>query len=451
MATRGEELQHADAGVLRDLDLEIDPRGPLLDPSDLADPLVDALLRGPDAARDVADEAMMTVARSTARLWSSLADALRRARDEPWEWVPVAPGTTSPSARESAERAAAADLAFRLRLAEGTVRSWAHLADTAQRRLPRLWLAFSTGLVSAAHIRAALEALQGLDDEACRRIDAELADDAGRLGLSRFRARARRAASRHRIDETARLRAAVDRRGVWIESVGDGTAWITAHVAEEAAARVRVRLDADARQAASDPGETRTRDQLRADLLCAALTGDGTPRAVGVQVSVTVPVTTLLGVDDRPASLDGVVPVDPETARRWCREAPSLVRILTDPVESTILAVDRRSYRPPADLARLVRLRDGTCTAPGCPRPASGCDLDHIRAWADGGETCADNLTALCRHHHRLKHMTGWTVTGSAGATMWHSPSGASFASDHLGARAGTRRTDRVGADTDPP
>jgi len=38
-----------------------------------------------------------------------------------------------------------------------------------------------------------------------------------------------------------------------------------------------------------------------------------------------------------------------------------------------------------------------------------------FRHWADGGETCMDNLVLLCRTHHRLVHEGGYGVENIAG------------------------------------
>lgn len=42
------------------------------------------------------------------------------------------------------------------------------------------------------------------------------------------------------------------------------------------------------------------------------------------------------------------------------------------------------------------------CQHPGCDAPASECDAHHIRAWSHGGKTAIQNLTMLCRRHHRM-------------------------------------------------
>jgi hypothetical protein len=56
---------------------------------------------------------------------------------------------------------------------------------------------------------------------------------------------------------------------------------------------------------------------------------------------------------------------------------------------------------------------------------ARSADIDHTVDHADGGSTSHDNLAALCRHHHRLKHEGGWRIEQPApGSLAWTSPSG---------------------------
>ena len=96
-------------------------------------------------------------------------------------------------------------------------------------------------------------------------------------------------------------------------------------------------------------------------------------------------------------------------------------RILTDPA-GNLTEVDRHQYTPPAALADHVRARDQYCVFPGCAVPAEKCDLDH-RIPFPRGATTVENLAALCRRHHRLKHQTGWTLRRRADGThVWTSP-----------------------------
>jgi hypothetical protein len=82
-------------------------------------------------------------------------------------------------------------------------------------------------------------------------------------------------------------------------------------------------------------------------------------------------------------------------------------------------------------MERLVHGRDRTCRAPGCARPASACDCDHVVPWPRG-ETSAANTCCLCRRHHRLKtHAPGWSVTlDSQGTLSWTTPTGTTLTTE---------------------
>ena len=63
---------------------------------------------------------------------------------------------------------------------------------------------------------------------------------------------------------------------------------------------------------------------------------------------------------------------------------------------------------------RALLARDGGCIFPGCDRPASWCDVHHVDEWDANGPTDIDNIGLLCRHHHRVTHRPGWTMTPTA-------------------------------------
>ena len=63
---------------------------------------------------------------------------------------------------------------------------------------------------------------------------------------------------------------------------------------------------------------------------------------------------------------------------------------------------------------RALLARDGGCIFPGCDRPASWCDVHHVDEWDANGPTDIDNIGLLCRHHHRVTHRPGWTMTRTA-------------------------------------
>ncbi|WP_152188641.1 HNH endonuclease [Georgenia satyanarayanai] len=102
------------------------------------------------------------------------------------------------------------------------------------------------------------------------------------------------------------------------------------------------------------------------------------------------------------ATLEGYGPISPAVARAMALGG-TWRRIVTDPLSGTVLDHGRTRYRPPADLAELVRLRDGTCVRAGCTHPARGCQLDHVVPWSAGGTTSMLGLEDLCSHDHNLK------------------------------------------------
>lgn len=137
------------------------------------------------------------------------------------------------------------------------------------------------------------------------------------------------------------------------------------------------------------------------------------------------------------AELEGQGPIDDDTARRLFAEAPTFLRLATDPFTSAPLALDRTRYRVTAAQRRWLAKQYEGCTRPGCTSPVTTTDLDHLTAWAQGGATDVDNLAPTCRTDHTLKHRARFTVTRSADGTIsWRSPSGHLARTEPLPARS---------------
>jgi len=276
------------------------------------------------------------------------------------------------------------------------------------------------------------------------------------LTPAQLRDRLRRAAIEADPDAaTERAVAAADRRHVWLDPAPDQMAWLTALLPATDAARIWARLDATSRQVVRAPGETRTLARARADTLTDLVTGttaipststatpstsrdaagtgtghDVVSGAVRTVVNVTVAATTLLGLDESPAVLAGYGPVPAAVARVLAAGGDATWRrILTDPATGVATDVSRTAYRPGVVLGDLVRTRETTCTFPGCPVPATRCDLDHLDpfdpARPAAGQTRADNLHPVCRAHHNAKTHGGWTTSRDPdNAITWTAPSG---------------------------
>jgi Domain of unknown function (DUF222) len=154
--------------------------------------------------------------------------------------------------------------------------------------------------------------------------------------------------------------------------------------------------------------DTRTASQRRADALedlaRSFLEGTASPEVGGekLHLSIHLDLDALQGLAGglHETETGHVLTVD--TIRRFACDS-SVSRIVLGP-NSEILDVGRKTRVIPAGLRKAVIARDRHCTYKGCDRPARWCDVHHKIHWADGGETCLDNLCLLCRFHHTLIH-----------------------------------------------
>jgi hypothetical protein len=152
---------------------------------------------------------------------------------------------------------------------------------------------------------------------------------------------------------------------------------------------------------------------------------DGPGRVtVSTQINVTIPIDSLAGLTDTPGTLSGFGVLPADLVRRLAAGDTRWRHILTDRATGAVLDIGTWSYRPPSALDRHVRTRDVTCRFPGCAVPARECDLDHLIPFPEG-PTSAENLHALCRRHHRVKHDDTWSVEALPHSGLrWTSPHG---------------------------
>lgn len=364
------------------------------------------------------------------------------------------------------------DVACALRLSAGTAADRLELARELT-RLPGTLLLLERGEITTHHARCLAEAIVGLDGETARAVESAVLPSAHEQSLANFRRAVRRAVLEAAPATTEqRHEAAMSQRRVACTPVGDGMSELWALLPDEGALAVMTALDTHAVRA--DPGDVRTADQRRADGLVqlalgehGAGAGSGLPRARGHRpaVQVTVALSTLLGVDEQAAELDGVGAIPAALARHIAADPSGTWRRLVTDDCGGLIDYGRSTYRPPQDLADKVIARDRTCRFPNCTRTARRCDLDHRVAWQDGGTTAESNLDALCPRHHHLKHESGWRVrrrsapvgAGRRGAgagigassVEWISPSGHRYAT--RAASYPIDRTLQTDDDPDPP
>ncbi len=242
-----------------------------------------------------------------------------------------------------------------------------------------------------------------------------------------------------------RRRALADRKVSVYPVDGVGMADLVAHLDQTDAHRIHRRLSAIAHGLRSDLascGDTRTQDQLRADILVDVLLGRANPpvapadepgdpeparshqasqgdasRPAGdpptanpspPEINVIVSLETLLGLVDDPGQIPGLGPIPASLARELA--ADGRWRAWVKDAGGAIRATGTVGYHPTAAIARAVRAREPHCRFPGCRQPAHRCDLDHTVPYPRGA-TSVPNLGPLCRRHHVLKTHTGWDIT----------------------------------------
>ncbi len=343
-----------------------------------------------------------------------------------------------------------------LRLSAVTAQRRLAVAETLTGTLAETGRALRRGRVSYLHAMALAEATYGLDAETAVAVQDRVLPRAGAQTLAEFKRSVRRAV--HALDpariEEQRAQAMTERR-VCVSPREDGMTELWALLPAEGAAAVMTAVDCLASvTSATDP---RTADQRRADALVdlgvAALHDPLLPKAQGMRpsIQVTVAASTLLGLDEQPGELAGHGPIPASLARRLAADdTGTWRRLLTDPATNTLLDYGHTTYRPPKDLADYVIARDQTCAFPGCSRNAARCDIDHRIPYNKGGSTKQENLAALCRRHHRLKHEADWGLKRDAeGSYHWAAPSGHHYQSQPPGQPHDTT-TDSPGNDPPP-
>ena len=100
-----------------------------------------------------------------------------------------------------------------------------------------------------------------------------------------------------------------------------------------------------------------------------------------------------------------------------------IARVLLDERTGVVIETSIEEYLPNRAMRRFVQKRDGHCRFPSCRRNANRCEPDHVIPYSRGGPTATWNLVSLCKHHHRVKHEAGWTLTMTRdGECTWTDP-----------------------------
>jgi hypothetical protein len=264
---------------------------------------------------------------------------------------------------------------------------------------PRLLAGLEAGQIPVWNIRAVLAETRVLPSVLRKHADVELAP----LLPGMSWAEAVQAAARVVIDldpaaAAHRAEIASQQRSVSVVSGRDGMAGLWANLPAEQTQACWHALDDRARGLKAD-GDPRNLRHLMCDTLVERVTGLSRAENLPVRVDVAVCASTLAGVDTHPAQLRGYGPIPAPTLRGLLGgDDVVLRRLVTDPVDDHVLAVDskQRFYR--GELRDLIFTIDPICVVPGCDRPAV--QVDHAKRHADGGPTSPANALGACTRHN---------------------------------------------------
>jgi hypothetical protein len=323
--------------------------------------------------------------------------------------------------------AAATEIRAALRLTRRSAEADLDTALAVRRRLPRVWDAMVAGDLDWRRARVIVQATSALDGDTARRVVDTAINDAPHLTTGELAAHLRRLcisvdpdAAAHRYEE------AVEQRRVVVEASPDGTAHLLGLDLSPSRATAAMRRIDRIAKSLGRADESRSLDQIRADVLVDLLCGahDATRSTVEIRVDLD----TLAELSDTGGDLGGYGPVIADIARQVA-SANSDGRwrfTITDPTTGLPVHDGTTRRRPTATQRRAVEARDTTCIFPGCRAPSTRCDLDHRIPWSERPVTSTVGLDPACRYDHiTVRHRVGWTHQPLPGGDhLWISPLG---------------------------
>ena len=336
-----------------------------------------------------------------------------------------------------AYESAAAEIGAALRLTRRAAESDLDLAIDLKERLPEVWEALAAGRIDLRRARVIVDQTSHLSGEAAREVVGRILEAAGRLTTGQLRALIRRVCVQSDPEDAAvRYREAVEGRRLEMDPSVDGTAHLYGlNLPPDRVQGIMRRIN-DLARSLKTADEGRTLDQIRADVFLDLLDGKHLGRS-GRRgtVDIHVDLATLARLKDDPGELAGYGPVIADIARQIAEDSPGAEWrwTLTHPDTGQIVDNGTTRRRPTAAQRRHLQARNRHCVFPGCRMPAVDCDMDHRRQWAHGGPTKVTNLAPLCRHHHNLRHHSGWNHQALPnGDHLWTSRLGHTYTTSGL-------------------
>lgn len=333
---------------------------------------------------------------------------------------------------ETGMEATALELRAALRLTRRMADIEIGFANDLKHRLPQVAEAMMNGVIDPRRGRVIADGTVHLTAEQAKQVVAKVVDNAGELTTGQLRAKlAKLCLGVEPEAAKQRYETAIEQRRLASEATLDATTNITLYdVAPNLAAEVLSRINTLAKSL-HVAGETRTMDQLRADVTIDLLTGRNLHQSNSGTVNIHVDLDTLAQLADNPGELAGYGPVIADIARQVTEQQESSewrFRV-TDPDTGLPVAMGAtRKRRHNTHQRRQVELRDLTCVFPGCRMPATDCDLDHIETWAETGQTSIKASAPGCRHDHVGRHQFNWTYRPIRGGDyLWTSRLGHTY------------------------
>jgi hypothetical protein len=305
------------------------------------------------------------------------------------------------------------------------------------REMPHTLALLTRGVISERRVTLLVRETAYLSREHRALIDEELAGPAAAEALTEMSDRAVVAAAQkiaYRLDPhavTDRARRAESQRRVTLRPAPDTMSYLTGllPVAQGVACYAVLSRAADAARAAGDP---RSRGQVMADTLVAALGaqvqpgtaphGDDVPRtpdpagpAGSVALQLVMTDRTLLHGDAEPAHLVGYGVVPAGWARDLVRTTKAdvfLRRLYTSPTTGQLLTADAKARLFTGARREVLVARDQRCRTPWCDAPVR--HLDHVWPWQSGGHTADVNGQGECERCNYVKQAPGWSARASA-------------------------------------
>nr|CTQ95771.1 hypothetical protein [Kibdelosporangium sp. MJ126-NF4] len=293
----------------------------------------------------------------------------------------------------------AAGLRMSIRAATNRVLEAEHIV----RRLPATLTALEEGVIDMARARATLQITKAMSDEDALAVEEAVLAQGPHASYQEYRRALRRQAMKVDPEAAERKRKQkLEDRDVVARKSEDGSSRLVATMlAGEAESAYNI-LNHLAHKAKT-PDDTRTLAQRRADALTDLLLGKERQH-VRANINVTVPLSTLIGLNNQPGELSEYGPITAEQCRELARNGV-LRRLVTDDF-GHLLDVSPRRYAS-ASLTDLIRMRDRTCRQPGCRVPGRKCRVHSVKRTSRRKRLRDYHL--LCKRHQLMyQRAKGW-------------------------------------------